>query len=400
MANLVVSRGSGIGQLAINFVVVVILLPLFAVVSFALTSYISDGLIAVLPFNEVATGKLLFAVRAVLIALATSFLYFFLSDFFNRQLCGASSIGLQLQEKNQPWLFVGPALILILLFLVFPALQTLWLSFVNDIPVFDEGGEAILNDAGQTVTERGFVWFANYIHLITSEDFWFAMRNSVLWLMVVPTTCITMGMIIAVVSDRLSWGTVAKSLIFVPLAISFVGAAVIWRNIYAGGGTETYEVGMLNALLTPLGVKAQFWYEVNFWGNFFMMFIMIWIQTGFAMVLFSAALRGVSEETIEAARIDGANEFQIFFRVTLPQVYGTIIVVWTTLLILVLKVFDIPYALTANKPDKLLLATLMEQTRTAQREDEIAAAVAIILMLTIIPIMLFNVWRFRRESQS
>lgn len=157
---------------------------------------------------------------------------------------------------------------------------------------------------------------------------------------------------------------------------------------------------MLNALLTPLGVKAQFWYEVNFWGNFFMMFIMIWIQTGFAMVLFSAALRGVSEETIEAARIDGANEFQIFFRVTLPQVYGTIIVVWTTLLILVLKVFDIPYALTANKPDKLLLATLMEQTRTAQREDEIAAAVAIILMLTIIPIMLFNVWRFRRESQS
>jgi alpha-glucoside transport system permease protein len=131
-----------------------------------------------------------------------------------------------------------------------------------------------------------------------------------------------------------------------------------------------------------------------------MMWILVWIQTGFAMVIFSAALRSVPTETIEAARIDGASEARIFFKVILPQILGTVTVVWTTLVILVLKVFDIPYALTANKDDKLLLATFMEQTRTAQREDELAAAIAIILMITIIPIMVFNLWRMRRERND
>lgn len=139
---------------------------------------------------------------------------------------------------------------------------------------------------------------------------------------------------------------------------------------------------------------------MQFWGNFFMMVILVWIQTGFAMVIFSAALRSVPEETLEAARIDAATETQIFFKITLPQIYGTVLVVWTTLVILVLKVFDIPYALTANKSDKLLLATLMEQTRTAQREEEIAAAVAIVLMITIVPVMGFNLWRARVQGAS
>jgi alpha-glucoside transport system permease protein len=284
--------------------------------------------------------------------------------------------------------------------LVYPAFETFRISLTGDVPLLDRAGQQLMTDAGQARETTGFVGLSNYGAIFASERFWFAIRNSVLWLMVVPTACIVFGMTIAVLADNVRWGQLAKSLIFVPLAISFVGAAVIWRNIFAAGGTEPYEVGLLNAALRVFSVEPRFWYETEFWGNFFMMWILVWIQTGFAMVIFSAALRSVPTETIEAARIDGASEARIFFKVILPQILGTVTVVWTTLVILVLKVFDIPYALTANKDDKLLLATFMEQTRTAQREDELAAAIAIILMITIIPIMVFNLWRMRRERND
>lgn len=310
-----------------------------------------------------------------------------------------SNAGLKVIDAIQPWIFVGPVVVLLSLFLVYPALETFRLSFFNDVPLLNEAGQPILNQAGVQMERLGFVGFTNYATVLASENFWFAIRNSLLWLLVVPTVCIVFGMAIAVLADSKKWGTFAKTLIFIPMAISFVGAAVIWRNIYAAGGTGDYQIGLLNALLKPFGVEPQFWYEVRFWGNFFMMWILIWIQTGFAMVIFSAALRSVPTETIEAAHIDGATPPQIFFRITLPQIYSTIIIVWTTLTILVLKVFDIPYALTANKADKLLLATLMEQTRNTQREPEQAASIAIILMLTIIPILGINIWLQKRQAR-
>ena len=373
-------------------------LPALAAILLSLTSFLSDLLAPLSPLGEAATGKVLFAFRAVVTAVCVSLSYYVLADWLSRRISGRGMRGEHINESFQPWIFVAPALSLVVVFLIVPALATFWLSLRNDVPVLDAAGEALVNEAGAVMTEGGFVGLVNYAFLVKSEDFWLAIRNSVLWLLVVPTSCIVLGLLVAVLADRLFWGHVAKSLIFVPLAISFVGAAVIWRNIYAAGGAGGYEIGLINALLRPFDVEPRFWYETKFWGNFFMMGILVWIQTGFAMVIFSAALRAVPEETLEAARIDGATEVQIFFRVTLPQIAGTILVVWTTIVILVLKVFDIPYALTANKPDKLLLATLMEQTRTAQREDEIAAAVAIILMLTIVPVMLFNIWRARRES--
>ena len=381
-------------------ILVGLLLPLLATVLFALSSYLSDFAVFALPLPAAQVAKAVFALRIVVIAVAVSWAYFFLADQLSRHLCGRSLPGVALNEALQPWLFIGPALLLILLFLIYPALETFRLSLLNEVPVLDLRGEPVLNEAGRPQLQRVFVWFANYRYLLASEDFWLAIRNSVMWLAVVPTSCIVLGMTIAVLADRLVWGKLAKILIFVPMAISFVGAAVIWRNIYAAGGAGGYELGLVNALLKPFGVEPRFWYETKFWGNFFLMSIMIWIQTGFAMVMFSAALRAVPIETIEAARIDGANEAQIFFKVSLPQIYGTVLVLWTTMTIMGLKVFDIPYALTANKADKLLLATLMEQTRTAQREDEIAAAVAVILMLTITPIMIFTVWRNRREARN
>ncbi|MCY4048639.1 MAG: sugar ABC transporter permease [Hyphomicrobiales bacterium] len=374
-----------------------VIMPVLAVVLFSLSSFL-NVFADLVPGYEAISAKILFALRAVIVAVVVSLSYYVISDWLSRRINGADPGGRQRIEDFQPWLFVGPALFMVAVFLIIPALETFRLSLTSDVPLRDISGAILLNDAGVTMTEKGFVGFFNYAFLMKSDDFWFAIRNSVLWLLVVPTCCIAFGMLIAVLADRLVWGTAAKSLIFVPLAISFVGAAVIWRNIYAAGGAGGFELGLVNALLRPFGVEPRFWYETEFWGNFFMMSIMVWIQTGLAMVIFSAALRSVPAETLEAARIDGATEFQIFFRVTLPQITGTVLVVWTTLVILVLKVFDIPYALTANKSDKLLLATLMEQTRTAQREEELAAAVAIVLMLTIIPVMLFNVWRTRRED--
>ncbi|GHA57331.1 alpha-glucoside ABC transporter permease [Amylibacter ulvae] len=389
------------GKLTAIALTMLIVLPAIAIFLFAASSYLSSAMVPILPFDAGTNSKILFAIRAVCIAVFISFAYFWLANWMNFKLSDADSErGQRITEAIQPWIFIGPAILLLFGFLVYPTFETFRISLTNDIPLLDALGNPVLNDAGDMRQTLGFVGLANYATVLTSENFWLAIRNSVLWLFVVPTTCIIFGMLIAVLADNVRWGTFAKSMIFVPMAISFVGAAVIWRNIYADGGTATHQIGLLNALLSPLGVEPRFWYEMEFWGNFYMMGILVWIQTGFAMVIFSAALRSVPQETIEAAKIDGATPVQTFFRITLPQIYSTVVVVWTTLTILVLKVFDIPFALTANKADKLLLATYMEQTRNSQRDPELAAAIAIILMLTIVPIMLFNLWRIRVEARN
>jgi alpha-glucoside transport system permease protein len=312
-----------------------------------------------------------------------------------------ASIGRQsnIVESIQPWIFVGPTLVLLLLFLLVPALSTLSLSFQE-------------SDGTLSSRNYAFLWDSSALGYL---QFRLAMRNSLMWLILVPSVCIILGLLIAVLADSVRWGVIAKTFIFVPLAISFVGAAVIWRNIFAGGGIEaletingstpSYQIGLLKSLLGHTAEYNEPLYSLKFWGNFFLMLILVWVQTGFAMVIFSAALRGVPEDTIEAATIDGANPFQMFFRVKLPQIYSTVLVVWTTLVILVLKVFDIPYALSANDDDKLLLATMMENARNnwsigGDNVDNLYAAIAVMLMLTVVPNMVFNGWRIRREQKE
>ena len=288
---------------------------------------------------------------------------------------------------------------MLLLFLLVPAFLTLKLSF---------------QEASGTLSLRNYAFLWDPAAL-GYEQFRLAIRNSLMWLVLVPSICICFGLLIAVLADSVRWGVVAKTFIFVPLAISFVGAAIIWRNIFAGGGvqpqeainglTPSYQIGLLKAMLGHGAENNEPLYNIKFWGNFFLMWILVWVQTGFAMVIFSAALRGIPEDTIEAATIDGANPFQMFFRIKLPQIFSTVIVVWTTLVILVLKVFDIPYALLANDDDKLLLATMMEKARTnwsigGDNVDNLFAAIAIMLMATVIPNMVFNGWRLRREQKG
>ena len=399
------------------FLTVVCLLPITAIFALAASAPL-DGAMAnfglflhgifnwsTTEFDTVARfSKIGFAIRIVIIAVGLSFFYFGISNWLTLGLArqtAKSSPGQQsaIIEAIQPWIFVGPALMLLLLFLLVPGFLTLKQSIQEASGSFSTQNYAFLWDPAAL----GYVQFR------------FAMRNSLMWLILVPTVCISLGLLIAVLADSVRWGVIAKTFIFIPLAISFVGAAVIWRNIFAGGGIEaletvngltpSYQVGLLKALLGHTAEYNEPLYNLKFWGNFFLMWILVWVQTGFAMVIFSAALRGVPSDTIEAATIDGANPFQMFFRVKLPQIYSTVMVVWTTLVILVLKVFDIPYALSANDDDKLLLAVMMENARNnwsigGDNVDNLFAAIAVMLMLTVVPNMVFNAWRIRREQKN
>ena len=285
----------------------------------------------------------------------------------------------RVREATRPWLFVIPALLLLFIFLIYPAFNTLNLSFQDD------GGDR-------------YVGASNYTWAVEDPSFQESIRNNILWLLFVPFVSTSFGLIIAVLSDRVRWESVAKSIIFMPMAISFVGASIIWQFVYDFNDTGE-QLGLLNGIVTALGGEPQGWYIIEPWNNFFLMIILVWIQTGFAMVLLSAALKGVPEETLEAARIDGANEIAIFFRIMIPQIIGTITVVMTTITITVLKIFDIVYATTGGQFGTDVLANLMDTKIFRETDFGRGSAIAVTLMLATVPFMIWNIIRFRREEK-
>ena len=280
----------------------------------------------------------------------------------------------------RPWLFLGPAILLLSVYLVYPVFNSVWLSF------HDASGDE-------------FVGIDNYVWLVGDQKFLESMRNNMMWLIVVPAASTFFGLISAALTDRISWGNFAKSLIFMPMAISFIGASVIWKFIYDYRGDGSEEVGVLNAIVEAFGGSAQPWITLDVWNNFFLMVVLIWIQTGFAMVILSAALRGIPEETIEAAVIDGATPFQIFYKIKVPQIWGTIAVVWTTITILVLKVFDIVLAMTNGQWESQVLANLMFDWMFRGNDSGRASTVALVIMILVTPIMIWNIRNARREMR-
>jgi alpha-glucoside transport system permease protein len=206
--------------------------------------------------------------------------------------------------------------------------------------------------------------------------------------------------VFATLADRLRRGeAVAKSLIFLPMAISFVGASIVWRFIYSfrpeGFGTQ---IGLLNGIKVGLGQTPTAWLSQEPWNNLLLMVIMIWLQTGFAMVILSAAIKGVPDDILEAARIDGATELQVFWRVIIPSIMSTIVVVTTTMVITVMKVFDIVWVMTSGETGTEVIAERMIRWFFRNGHNGRGAAIAVILFLAIIPIMLLNVRRFRAEE--
>jgi alpha-glucoside transport system permease protein len=280
----------------------------------------------------------------------------------------------------RPWLFLGPALLALGVYLVYPVFASLWLSLRNA-----SGSE--------------FVGTANYRWMLTDPEFRQSFRNNMLWLVIVPAGATFFGLAAAALTDRIWWGNIAKSLIFLPMAISFIGASVIWKFIYDYRGEGQTEIGLLNAIVTYFGGTPQAWITLPFWNNVFLMVILIWIQTGFAMVILSAALRGISEETIEAAVLDGASPLQIFFKIKIPQIWGTIAVVWTTITILVLKVFDIVLAMTNGQWNSQVLANLMFNWMFRGGGDfGRGAAIAVVIMLLVVPVMIWNIRNASKEQ--
>ncbi len=284
----------------------------------------------------------------------------------------------------RPWIFLGPAILALGLYLAYPVVATFIMSFQERLP-----GNA-----------RAFVGLENYTKMFAEPKFAEAMFNNVLWLTVVPAAATGFGLLAAQLTDRLSWGNISKSIIFMPMAISFVGAAVIFKLVYEARPEDVAQIGILNHLyLLSGGAEPQQWLTIPFWNSFFLMAVLIWIQTGFAMVILSAALRGIPEETIEAAIIDGANPFQIFFKIKVPQIMGTIVVVWTTITIATLKVFDIVFAMTNGQWETQVLANYMYDKLFVAQDWGMGSAAAMIIMLLVTPILVWNVYNARKEMR-
>lgn len=327
------------------------------------------------------------AILAVVVALAAAGAYFWgsnwlLDKFLHSDNGMSPDVSVRrdrLRTGIRPWLFLLPALLFLSIYLVYPVFETVRLSLYN------RNGSV-------------FLGLSNYFWAFGDAQFRQSLLNNFFWLLIVPAMSTAIGLIIAVLADRLWWGNIAKSLIFMPMAISFVGASVIWRFIYAYRGPDQPQIGVLNAIVTGMGLPPQNWITMVPLNSFLLMVILIWIQTGFAMVILSAALRGIPEETLEAARLDGANEVQIFFTIMIPQITGTLIVVWTTITIVVLKVFDIVFAMTNGEFQTQVLANLMYSWMFRSGDFGRGSTVAVIILLAVLPIMIWNIRNASREQ--
>jgi ABC-type sugar transport system permease subunit len=347
--------------------------------------------------------------------------------------------------KVRPWVFVGPALLFLSVALVIPTIRTIWISlFSRDSSefvgadnykwVFTNDEIFNVNGAGEIFTSRLF-YFGLFLALVaivialfrgpkvgTRTDFsggtslllivamvsalfavFTSMRgvvwNNLWWVFGVVFIATSIGLAIAVLADRMKGESIAKSLIFLPMAISFVGASVIWRFVYYFQPQELEQIGLLNAVWKGLGGETVAYVQQIPWNTFFLMIVLIWGQTGFAMVVLSAAIKAVPDEFLEAARVDGATESQIFWKVTLPQLRTTIGVVVTTLIVLVMKVFDIVKVMTNGEFATNVIAN--EQFDQSFRFNDYGrgAALAVVLFLAILPIIIYNVRRIRKEAE-
>jgi alpha-glucoside transport system permease protein len=279
-----------------------------------------------------------------------------------------------------PYLFVGPAIAMLIWFLALPTLRTLWISLFN-------------------ADSSTFVGIGNYTSIFTNPSFLEVFRNNLLWLVVGTTLVIAFGLLIAVLADQSRFESLAKAIIFMPMAISFVGAGIIWNFIYETRQAGDTQIGLLNAVVTGLGGEPQAWTTLlQPWNNLFLIVIMVWLQVGFAMVLFSAAIKGIPAELSEAARVDGATERQVFARVTVPMIRGTIITVATTTIILTLKIFDVVIVMTGGQFGTGVIATEFYRQYFTNRNFGIGSALAILLLIAVIPVMIYNVQRFRGQA--
>ena len=285
------------------------------------------------------------------------------------------------KPRVRPWLWLGPALAFLALFLVYPMIGTVIHSFQDN--------------AGTS-----FVGLDNYSWFIGSADALSALKNNVLWLVFLTILVVGLGLLVAVLVDKVRYESFAKSIIFVPLAVSMVAAGVIWLYMYQYKPPGAEQTGTLNAAIGVVGLGPVAWTQIqDFSINTFMLIIvMTWMWTGFGMVIISAALKGINPELMEAARMDGATEWQVFRGIVFPLLVPTLVVVSTTMIITALKAFDIVFTMTNGNLNTNVIANLMYSEMFKYHEYGRASAIAVVLLLAIIPIMFFNIGRFRQQE--
>jgi alpha-glucoside transport system permease protein len=295
------------------------------------------------------------------------------------------------QAGYAPWLYLAPALLIMLFFVVYPTVNTIYLSFL------DTEGE---QSAAVTCQEDQPCWgiFENYRHALTDETMLLAFRNNLLWIILMVPGTTVIGLIIAVLVDRIKHEALAKAVIFMPMAISFVGAGVIWEYVYHFRA-EGNQIGLLNGIITALGFDPIPWTTTGPWiNNVALIIVGVWMWTGFCMTILSAALKGVPAELLEAARVDGANEWTVFRRILVPIISPTIVVVLTTMTVNVLKIFDIVYVMGKGQPGTQVIATRMYIEQFNKFNSGLSSAIAVVLILAVLPIGYINVRRFREQE--
>lgn len=314
-------------------------------------------------------AKIISLVVAVVVGVGGTWLFFagmnaIVERFFNTRTA----------RRILPWVFVGPALVLLAVYLVMPAILTIITSFTSD---------------------RGL---ADWEWALTDRAMWAMYRNNIAWLIVGTAGAVGLGLLIAGLFDRVKRESLAKTLVFLPLAISLVGASVIWRFVYAWKPAGQEQYGLLNAVWTGLGQTPVPWIQTPPINTYLMIVILIWLQTGFCMVILSAAIKGVPAEVTEAAKLDGATERQMFMKVIVPMIRGSLVTVTITTAIVVLKVFDIVYTLTGGRFDTDVIANQMFLQKFQYFNDGRSAVLAVILFVAVLPLMILNVRQMRHQG--
>ncbi|ASK65375.1 sugar ABC transporter permease [Brachybacterium avium] len=354
---------------------------LVGAVGMAVTAwFVCNAFLAFAYYPELfANSEILIGVLGLLLGIGGSVVFFLFLNICIEGFPARFSAGLI------PYAFLLPGFSLIGVFLLFPTVQTIVYSFAND-------------------DSTAWVGLDNYRAIFTSGHFWSTLLNNFLWILIVPVVTVAFGLAVAVLADKLSptGENAAKSMIFLPMAISFVGAATIWSLVYAYNSPGDAQTGLLNAVVTSLGGDPRTWYQIDTarLNSLALMVILIWLQTGFAMVLISSAIKGVPEDTVEAGRVDGASEIRIFWQIIFPQVRATLLAVLITVLILVLKVFDLIYVTTNGLYDTDVIANLFFRKLFTDQQAGQASAIVVVLLILVIPILIYQVKSFRQQEAN
>jgi alpha-glucoside transport system permease protein len=323
--------------------------------------------------------KIFTALLTVLIGIGGALLLYWLLNKLAELLPG------KVEERIKPYFYILPALAAIGVFLVYPAILTIINSFKN-------------------AYSKSWVGFDNYTSLIHSSSFRQTFFNTLLWVLIVPAATVIVGLTVATLADRLSprGEKLSKTIIFLPFAVSFVGAGTVWRFVYDAQIKGQHQIGLFNAVLEIFGKGPVSWLQQEHFhlNSLLLMLILLWSQVGFSMTLLSSAVKGVPTDTLEAARIDGATEGQVFYRIIVPQIKGTILTVFITVTIGVMKVFDIVYVNTNGQFNTNVLGNQFFNDISTFLNYGQASAIVVILMLAVLPIMIYQVRNFRAEEAN